>query len=557
MNLANGHFPLTLLAAALLTGCLNLRSNDCLDGAVSLEGCPEVDSGPDGLVIITPTSDAGAISVIDGGQVTNGGVADAGNGAFDAGRVVDDLRPVNGSRLKVRWQEARPGYGTFAGWYDSQLKQDCSFLPAVDGELRCVPGELLGSYSDMFLDSACTRPAPIFGAGASPCYKLPTVVRRDDEADLNRCSATGRAFKVRLVARDQVFAKDTNSGLCVPADYAPGDRLFTLGDEMPPASFVKAMDTVVSVSGSNDLELRQIVAEDGSKAVPRLRARMADEDCRFELGSDGRAHCLPPFKEVVEDKRFSGPGFSGFEHYSDSACSTYVITSNAVKCEKRPVPLARISKTDVCPSEQRWTSLGPVVDKVFVSDLGVCKLETRDYSSARFNAIGPPVSIDTFPAVGLIHDETTTSPLRLEFWALPDGRRLSTGGWFDSSVDDGCELVAVGDEHFRCVSGRYEASSRGYWFSDALCTVPLSVTWDGACPDKYAVFDDPVSCSGAKSFHTVGPKHTDAVFSRLVASNGVGPCMPAELPKGYVAYAISPPVPPSRFQDVVLTAPAP
>jgi hypothetical protein len=143
MNLANGHFPLTLLAAALLTGCLNLRSNDCLDGAVSLEGCPEVDSGGDGGADgrsvssgpdLVPRSDRDPIAIEDA----------LSNGPADAGSAVDRRNETDTGSGQTPPVDERPRIEPYrVAW---SLPGPTTWSTAASGDAVYIAGSLLFEF---------------------------------------------------------------------------------------------------------------------------------------------------------------------------------------------------------------------------------------------------------------------------------------------------------------------------------------------------------------------------------------------------------------------------
>jgi hypothetical protein len=72
-----------------------------------------------------------------------------------------------------------------AVWYDSMLQADCTFLPATDGQLHCLPGTPTSGGNGtqgtvlFFTDSACTQPIVALaqpGAGCVP-YATPKYVQ--------------------------------------------------------------------------------------------------------------------------------------------------------------------------------------------------------------------------------------------------------------------------------------------------------------------------------------------------------------------------------------------
>lgn len=65
-----------------------------------------------------------------------------------------------GSRLKIRYLEWSDGARQFAGWYDSERKEECTRASTPDGGTRCLPlsdsGSFAGSFAGRFSDPECT-----------------------------------------------------------------------------------------------------------------------------------------------------------------------------------------------------------------------------------------------------------------------------------------------------------------------------------------------------------------------------------------------------------------
>jgi len=101
-----------------------------------------------------------------GGSIGDGSSSGSGPGGDNDSDLVDALtNPVpdanaepttSGSRLKARYYVGEDGSRQFVGWYDSQRKEECSFLSAGDGETRCLPA---GAYPiGVYSDANCTTP---------------------------------------------------------------------------------------------------------------------------------------------------------------------------------------------------------------------------------------------------------------------------------------------------------------------------------------------------------------------------------------------------------------
>lgn len=91
-------------------------------------------------------------------------------GGAEAGSASPDFR--SGSRLRAMTYVAAGGTKLFTGFYDSELKQRCTFATADDGSMRCLP---VPSGAVVFTDAACTKPVLIFD---DPCADAPLPYTR-------------------------------------------------------------------------------------------------------------------------------------------------------------------------------------------------------------------------------------------------------------------------------------------------------------------------------------------------------------------------------------------
>lgn len=87
---------------------------------------------------------------------------------------VQDYPPYTGTG-------APQGRGVQPVWYDSMLMADCTFYPAADGKLRCLPGHQVVpgmTYGVVYLDNQCTQPAFAMKQTGFGCtaYSIPPYV---------------------------------------------------------------------------------------------------------------------------------------------------------------------------------------------------------------------------------------------------------------------------------------------------------------------------------------------------------------------------------------------
>jgi hypothetical protein len=228
-----------------------------------------------------------------GGMVAMGGHSGAGgmgvggdSGIFDA--LTDPVpdanaggeNPTSGTRLKgkytmgsdgskeyqlatlfndVHMQQGNPPTGpgaVHAVWYDSMLMADCSFLPASDGTLRCLPGlpapipissEVGGSYllTTLFTDAGCTQ--PIVAETTAGCAPVaPQYVIYLDA--IGNCwfqpnapsngQPTVHVLQVGTLAATPAKTYGGSPGNCY-LDGVEGNVLWYSATELPPSTFVQ------------------------------------------------------------------------------------------------------------------------------------------------------------------------------------------------------------------------------------------------------------------------------------------------------------------------------
>jgi len=193
--------------------------------------------------------------------------------------VVPDTTPVNGTRLRASWFQAREGARIFLELTDSTTGAACLEAPAADGQVRCLPR----SGSSAFADPDCTQPAArIFvGFGSPP----PLVsLQRSDGYHVYR---TGEQLGI-------TYSHTAGGPVDCAPDFhgiAPGDAFVRVGEEVSSSDFVAVEERDEPIGGR--LAMHMIEGADGT----RLFIRLDDEDlgtaCAVKEATDGTLRCLP------------------------------------------------------------------------------------------------------------------------------------------------------------------------------------------------------------------------------------------------------------------------
>jgi hypothetical protein len=130
-------------------------------------------------------------------------------------------------------------------WRDPTTGADCRFEVAADGATRCLPTPtreapqgMLSSVSSLtYSDADCTMPMPVVTlsqpttcGGAAPTYAVASIGVVDDTIE-------GTIYQLGDLVTDPVYRM---AGTC--ALYQPGVDLYAVGAEVPPGSFVLAVE---------------------------------------------------------------------------------------------------------------------------------------------------------------------------------------------------------------------------------------------------------------------------------------------------------------------------
>jgi hypothetical protein len=148
---------------------------------------------------------------------------------------------------------ANSGYGPLgvhAVWYDSMLQQDCTFLPATDNQLHCLPGTpTSGNISSsgillLYTDGACTLPVVAqfqAGAGCVP-YTTPQYVQSQNVTN-GQCAkltlSTTRVFKVGSPVAQPVTAYEGGPSACSSYSNTSNVMGWFAATEVMPSAFVQ------------------------------------------------------------------------------------------------------------------------------------------------------------------------------------------------------------------------------------------------------------------------------------------------------------------------------
>jgi hypothetical protein len=213
-----------------------------------IAGCASPSIDPPAITPDTSTSPAsGATSAGAGGLDAAGGaggqggdarVASSGAGGGDVGAPGDGggQHSASGTRLKVASYVGADGSAFVRGdAYDSALDVLCSFVPATDGTVRCMPTPFTATI--VYSDSGCSN------AVVSSFYGCETEVSKfvSVQHTSDACPPVAmRSFRISNPRTIGTYMRI--EGQC----YSAGSRLVADAEEMPPSTFVEMSPVVES-----------------------------------------------------------------------------------------------------------------------------------------------------------------------------------------------------------------------------------------------------------------------------------------------------------------------
>ena len=260
----------------------------------------------------------------------------------------------SGSRLKARWSAAPDGRRLFRGWYDSLLATDCTFVPASDGVLRCLPADsALLVPALYYADSACTAPVVESGRTLPSQYlglfscSLPAFIRQYTSSGCD--GSRGRIFRRGPeVTGNTIFTKRPTPS-CDPTFIVPGTAAFSLGEEIPATSFVKATRTPQPPAAGDLLQAIYLEAEDGARQPTGWQPVGGSENCRLLTLTDQRLHCLTATARA-------------YSTYTDASCTEPAVYVSGCG----PVPMfAEHPEPMTCPPVYSVRTVGQRLDRAY------------------------------------------------------------------------------------------------------------------------------------------------------------------------------------------------
>jgi hypothetical protein len=388
-----------------------------------------------------------------------------------------------GTRLRprfVRGEQVR----LFLGWRDTARGEDCRFLPAADGALRCLPGDLSTQY---FVDDLCTVPALVF-LDRDVCAPPTTVglVKAGGGCDVR--------WEVRALGAPLETVHYLSSSTCF-ATPPPGGSAYQMGPALEPSAFVAAHRTASPATEA--LSTSRLIADDGATGEHQLADALEGWLCATSsLLGDWR--CVP-----------SGIAFGRTQAYGDLECTAPAFYPPACPGESHV-----LRSTSDGSAFHRAGALAPA----YQASSGACAPVDADPGAAQL--LGPPLPSDRFVA-GV--EETVGARLQLDVVRYP-GISLPARGIFPRDGQGACTPHYATDGVLRCLPFAPGATkvlpttslsavpAAGGAYADPECTVPL---FPASMP-AIGRLDGPATCPRRARAYRPGTPHSGTVYSSLL-----------------------------------------
>ena len=462
---------------------------------------------------------------------------------------------TEGSRLKARWQQAPGAPRMLVGWYDTQLRINCSFSPAYSGagvahqdggDFYCLPS-LNSGAGDLFADAACTQPAADVGCD-NWLVELP--------ATAESCDAKDRFFSAGdPIASASIFVKNSDGCLGIAAaGRALPVSARKLGAEVPLASFVHARLTVDS--GSARIVRRIMSADDGSSQVWGAWDNVRGEAV-FAPDWANLAPAIGPGKwqpeRVVPFDRAN-------DLFAEAGCTQPAAIFDA--CGSVSPKSVFHVESDSCTSIASYFEAGPdlTAGEVYNGSPGACRAAPAETTDRyRFVAVGAAIAPSSFADVRSV----TQGSGRARVATAGTDTAVIGGDHFDYLVDgqtgERCMPVTGADGTLRCMP---EISTFGL-YSDAGCSVQL-FAWSGdtgttcpvPAPSMISIPETVASdgCGQTDRWHgfPVGPVHDGVVYA---GAPGSCAALDATTRSTFVAYELGSELPAASFIELATSNP--
>jgi hypothetical protein len=407
---------------------------------------------------------------------------------------------------------------TFVGYRDKQLDIACRFAVTTDRRSRCGPHGLLAIS---FTDDKCTTPIV---RGDEACGGRVGFRR---EPDGLRIYKLGPLTKIPTVFVQRAAAGSATL-TCVPEPEAAGAAFFSLGEEIPPETYV-ARATPQIEAPDRRISPTFSTTEDGARIEGPLVDTRLQAPCGVTVASDSVPRCLP--LSTQEPRAFL---------FADEACTAPLA---AVATGSQGPFILRVSATAMCPPRSIVLQSGPThPGPVFrAGQAGACTPAARELGLAYFRVA--PIDPSSFAPLELLPPKPGAR-LAQQTFRNADGL-VETGLVQDTQHgDQPCVFDRASDGEWRCLPVR-----GGSPFGDAGCTqrlAPPAASFCGKPLPAQALVPSGPWCDRRLGVHATGEPVTLTGMGYRQAQNGM--CVAVPLASPLPAVAVGAALDPGLFE---------
>jgi hypothetical protein len=447
---------------------------------------------------------------------------------------------VAGTRIRPRNAVTSEGDRSWQGWHDSERDEDCQFMTAADGKLRCLPYNAEARI--YFTDAACSDPVVVFVddhcADTEPEYLLYLEGEPCDENRGTRVYELGAAYDVA----GGLYLLDSSTGACSEFTNPSIGTHYRKGAEVPADSFAEG--EAKSWPSPGQIVTDGLVGADGLLQVRGWHdSEHGDVRCYFDLADDGVERCLPR------------AGLSETQYYA-SGCTERLLGTYAACPSDDSVEYASLFNSTECGGGNSVYRRGAEYTGAPFENASACTAAVTPPTYTLY-ARGEQVPASEFTSTTLSSNQADGGRL------LPTYRNSDDGacwfeGWHDTLLGTDCSFELMSDGKLHCVPDVLGGPSPIVAYSDPDCTVEESYAIQGSCaaaPPKYAgTYGDGTasSCSLTNVVYEVGEVVSAAELPATLYAKSGEACVQASLTPASAYLKLGARLPPSTFMEATL-----
>lgn len=430
------------------------------------------------------------------------------------------------------------GDRSWQGWHDSERDEDCVFMTAADGKLRCLPNN--NEARSYFVDTACSDPVVVFVddycADTDAEYLVHTEGEQCAENRVTRVYELGATYDIA----GGLYSLESN-GACAAATNPFNGTYYRKGAEVPATSFAEG--EAKSWANPGQIVTDGLVGADGLLQVRGWHdSEHGDVRCSFTPAEDGVERCLP--LGGLSETQYFGMGceqplLSNYSTCPGNVPPDYTSTYDSTEC----VLGNSVYRRGAEYTGTLWTNSGGCSENTVPPEISL-------YSR------GEQVPITEFTGTNLTRNQADDGRLQPTYRNSDDGACWFQG-WYDTTLETDCSFELMSDGKLRCVPDVLSGPTPIIAYSDADCTVEEAYAVQGTCaaaPPKYTgTYGDgtPSSCSMTNIVYAIGEVVAAAELPTLYTKSGDA-CVEAGLSPASAYLKLGTRLPPSTFMEGTL-----